>query len=139
MTRFARRHAVVTGAASGIGFETARRLAAEGGRVVLVDVDGPGTQAACTTLAGTGHRAGQMDVTDEDMPTRPLLDFKAGYVLRALDRFPRQGERAPWHLVMSYAEDVKHLRKGRVEDDALRFFAAGERSTRPAGDLVAAA
>ena len=56
-----------------------------------------------------------------NMPTRPLLDFKAGYVLRALDRFPRQGEQAPWQVVMSYAEDVKALRRGDVEDGAMRF------------------
>ena len=61
------------------------------------------------------------ELADPDMPTRPLLDFKAGYVLRALDRFPRQGEQAPWQVVMSYAEDVKALRRGSVDDGALRF------------------
>jgi monooxygenase len=61
------------------------------------------------------------EVSDPEMPTRPLLDFKAGYVMRALDRFPRQGEQAPWAVVMSYAEDRKALRRGDVDDGTLRF------------------
>jgi NAD(P)-dependent dehydrogenase (short-subunit alcohol dehydrogenase family) len=65
MTRFAGRCAVVTGAASGIGLETARRFAAEGARVVLVDRDGDAASRACTGLSGEGHFAIEMDVTDE--------------------------------------------------------------------------
>ena len=59
-----------------------------------------------------------------DVPTRPLLDFQAGYVLRALDRFPRQGEQAPWQLAMSYYGDARDLRRGPVDDGTLRCFSA---------------
>lgn len=65
MTRFAGRRAVVTGAASGIGLETARRLAGEAACVALVDRDGDAATRACAGLAGDGHRAIAMDVTDE--------------------------------------------------------------------------
>jgi cation diffusion facilitator CzcD-associated flavoprotein CzcO len=62
---------------------------------------------------------------DADVETRPLMDFKAGYVLRALDQMPKQGPSAPWHLAMSYREDEKHLRKGKVDDGVLRFVRRG--------------
>ena len=82
---------------------------------------------------------GHLDATGRDacvpelagpMDTRPLLDFEAGYVLRALDRFPKQGSSAPWHLVMSYPADVKYLRKGEIDDGTMRFFSASERRGR---------
>ncbi|MDE1167803.1 MAG: NAD(P)/FAD-dependent oxidoreductase [Pseudomonas sp.] len=59
-----------------------------------------------------------------DMPTRPLLDFGAGYVLRALDSLPRQGEGAPWLMPMDYRQDVKVMRDGPVEDPQLMFAKA---------------
>ncbi|WCB95082.1 Baeyer-Villiger monooxygenase [Baekduia alba] len=55
------------------------------------------------------------------METRPLLDFAAGYVQRAVQDFPRQGDRAPWKMPMSYAADVKTLRDGPVNDPELLF------------------
>ncbi|MGH3743675.1 MAG: FAD-containing monooxygenase EthA, partial [Mycobacteriales bacterium] len=51
----------------------------------------------------------------------PLLDFQAGYVLRALDRFPKAGDKAPWKLKQNYAVDLIPLRFGRIDDDALHF------------------
>lgn len=57
-----------------------------------------------------------------DMPTRPLLDFEAGYVLRALNRIPRQGAGAPWLVSMDYIADNKVMRKGPVEDPNLKFY-----------------
>jgi hypothetical protein len=68
-------------------------------------------------------------VPTNDDPTvteRPLLDFQAGYVLRAIHEFPKAGSRPPWQLGMSYAHDVLKLRHGRIDDGALRF------SRRPA-------
>jgi cation diffusion facilitator CzcD-associated flavoprotein CzcO len=59
---------------------------------------------------------------DPDMKTRPLLDFGAGYVKRALADLPRQGPAYPWVMSMDYEVDVRGLREGPVEDPNLRFY-----------------
>ena len=56
------RVAVITGAGSGIGLATAHRLAAEGARVVCVDVDEAAGSAAAEAVGGRFVRT---DVTDE--------------------------------------------------------------------------
>ena len=48
--------AVVTGAASGIGLALARRLGAEGMRVVLADVEAPALERGAAELAAAGVR-----------------------------------------------------------------------------------
>lgn len=60
--------AAVTGGASGIGRRTAERLAAEGARVALFDVNGDGAQAAVSSIADAGHTATAVaaDVRDAD-------------------------------------------------------------------------
>jgi monooxygenase len=58
----------------------------------------------------------------------PLLDFQAGYVLRAIHEFPKAGSRAPWRLSMSYAQDVVNLRYGKIDDNAMRFRRAAART-----------
>jgi monooxygenase len=35
--------------------------------------------------------------------------------------FPRQGDRAPWQMPMSYAADARTLRDGPVNDPELRL------------------
>src|SRR5699024_1653837 len=67
MPLLADRVAVVTGAARGIGFETARRFVDEGARVVLGDIDEAGVTAAAARLGGPDTaRAVRCDVTDAD-------------------------------------------------------------------------
>ncbi len=57
------RVAVITGAGSGIGLATARRFAAEGAKVVCVDLDEVSGKAAAEEVGGLFIQA---DVTDED-------------------------------------------------------------------------
>jgi NAD(P)-dependent dehydrogenase (short-subunit alcohol dehydrogenase family) len=61
--RFAGRTAVVTGGGSGIGLATARRLAEEGARVVVADIDSGQGQAVADEVNGLFVRT---DVTSEE-------------------------------------------------------------------------
>jgi NAD(P)-dependent dehydrogenase (short-subunit alcohol dehydrogenase family) len=58
--------AVVTGAASGIGLALSRRLATDGMRVMMADVEGPALTAAAQTLAAEGAEVASTvtDVSD---------------------------------------------------------------------------
>jgi len=63
MERLLDRVAVVTGAGSGIGLASARRLAAEGAKVVAADLDGETGKAAAEEVGGLFVQA---DVASED-------------------------------------------------------------------------
>ncbi|MGY1785079.1 flavin-containing monooxygenase [Geodermatophilus sp. SYSU D00698] len=71
-------------------------------------------------------------LADPDMPTRPFLDFAAGYIQRAVGRLPRQGDRMPWLTSMDYHSDVKLLRADSVVDPELRLTRAADRVTAAA-------
>lgn len=59
------RRTVVTGAAGDLGAAVANRLAEQGDRVVLVDVDEQRLSEVLEKLSGTGHRTVKLDVSDE--------------------------------------------------------------------------
>jgi 3-oxoacyl-[acyl-carrier protein] reductase len=54
--RFSNKVSIITGAARGIGFATAKRLSAEGSAVVLCDLDREQLDAAASAIAATGAR-----------------------------------------------------------------------------------
>lgn len=58
---------------------------------------------------------------DPSVEHEPFIDFSSGYVLRAIDKFPKQGSKEPWRLHQNYARDVLMLRRGQLEDGALEF------------------
>jgi len=60
MARLDNRIVLITGAARGIGAATARRLAADGARIVLADIDGPAVEKLAAELDGAAVTA---DVT----------------------------------------------------------------------------
>ena len=69
-------------------------------------------------------RSGYASVTPRlkgDIDEVPLLDFDAGYVLRAREQFPKQGNRLPWKNYQNYIRDFIGLRLGRLNDDELEF------------------
>ncbi|MFI7606504.1 flavin-containing monooxygenase [Micromonospora sp. NPDC049366] len=73
-------------------------------------------------------RTGQQIVTPLPPPGEqrvPLIDLQAGYVLRSLEAFPKQGVSAPWRLYQNYPRDVLLMRHGRLTDSGVRFSRAG--------------
>jgi monooxygenase len=75
-----------------------------------------------------GHTTVTPAVDDPTMIRKPMLAFSAGYVQRAIDRFPQQGSRGPWTVEMNYAADRARLLDGPVEDPALQFGTAADKA-----------
>ena len=65
-------------------------------------------------------------VTDPELEPEPIMDLTSGYVQRAVDRFPRQGSKAPWKLYQNYSLDLMSLKFGRVDDGVMEFSRPGE-------------
>lgn len=76
----------------------------------------------------SGHSVCVPEALSADMPTRPLLDFGAGYVKRAIKDLPRQGTDAPWMMSMDYYVDVDVLRHGPIEHPCLQFQSIPEQT-----------
>ena len=55
------------------------------------------------------------------MPMHSFIDLNSGYVLRALDQLPKQGERTPWKLHQNYVRDIVMLKRGSLTDGAMQF------------------
>ena len=60
-------------------------------------------------------------ISDPSVTEEPLLDFNSGYVLRALERLPKQGSKEPWKLKQSYPFDLRAMRFGPLEDGTMQF------------------
>ncbi len=74
---------------------------------------------------------------DPSVSEKPLLDFTSGYVQRSLDRFPKQGSKEPWMLRQNYVLDIRTIRRGAIDDGAMRF--SGTVQPHPAGKFAAPA
>ncbi len=62
---------------------------------------------------------------DPEVREVPWLDFSSGYVQRTLDRFPKQGSKAPWKLHQNYLKDMIDMRMSNIHDPALEFAKVG--------------
>ncbi len=64
---------------------------------------------------------------DVGMSAKPwITDFPAGYMMRSMHLFPKQGDRQPWLNTQNFAEDRKTIRNSPLEDGSLIFTSAEE-------------
>ena len=50
-----------------------------------------------------------------ELEERPLLDLSSGYIQRAIDQFPRQGDHGPWRVRQNYLVDSVTTLNRRLE------------------------
>lgn len=62
-----------------------------------------------------------MPKRDPQVADAPFLDFTSGYVQRAADLLPRQGDRKPWQVYQNYMQDKLTIQYGRVDDGVMQF------------------
>jgi cation diffusion facilitator CzcD-associated flavoprotein CzcO len=62
---------------------------------------------------------------DPSITPEPFIDFTSGYIVRSIDKFPKQGSKTPWRLHQNYARDILTLRVRPVEDEAMEFSGSG--------------
>ena len=86
-------------------------------------------------MDANGFRVATPRAPDPSVETEPFIDLKSGYVLRSLDQLPKQATKRPWRLHQNYAQDVRLLRKGPI-DDEIEFSrgGAGQGAKPPAGE-----
>jgi monooxygenase len=78
-------------------------------------------------MDANGYRVATPKAPDPTIELEPIIDLKSGYVLRALDQLPKQAAARPWRLHQNYAQDIRLLRKGPL-DDEMEFSRGGAAS-----------
>jgi monooxygenase len=84
-----------------------------------------------------GYRKSVPELSDPSVEELPLLDFTSGYVLRSLDQFPKQGSKEPWKLRQNYVLDIRTIRRGPIDDGAMRFSNPAPRGSKSEPSLTA--
>lgn len=56
-----------------------------------------------------------------DVQEQPFIDFTSGYVQRAADILPKQGDQPAWRVHQSYLKDKLMIQYGELDDGVLRF------------------
>jgi cation diffusion facilitator CzcD-associated flavoprotein CzcO len=60
-------------------------------------------------------------VRDSTVQEQDYLSFTSGYVQRAKNILPKQGQRAPWQVNQNYFKDIMLIRYGRLNDGVMHF------------------
>jgi monooxygenase len=88
-------------------------------------------QYVCRLLAHmdrNGYAIATAQPPDPSLPTDPIIDLRSGYVMRSIDRLPKQGRSLPWRLHQNYFRDIRLLKRGPVDDRMTFTRATAERA-----------
>jgi monooxygenase len=91
-------------------------------------------------MDANGYRVATPKAPGPEVETEPFIDLKSGYVLRSLDQLPKQASAHPWRLHQNYAQDIRLLRKGPIDDEI--EFSRGDTAagaSKQTGDFAAVA
>ncbi len=80
-------------------------------------------------MARHGYQQCRPRPAREGGPSQPLIDFSSGYVQRGIQRFPRQGSRAPWRMRQNYLLDLLSSGWTGFSDGSLEFSSPGVAQT----------
>jgi monooxygenase len=61
---------------------------------------------------------------DPAVTGEPIVDITSGYIMRAIDQFPKQGSKDPWRREPHYARNRRDLERAGVAGPELEFTAA---------------
>jgi monooxygenase len=99
------------------------------------------SEYVCRVLAhmdAHGYSKSVPELSDPSVEELPLLDFTSGYVLRSLEEFPKQGSKEPWKLRQNYVLDIRTIRRGPIDDGAMRFSNPAPRGSKSEPTLASA-
>ena len=57
-----------------------------------------------------------------DMERQPLVSLSSGYIMRAIDKIPKQGSMTPWRNNDNFIKDMFSVRYGKIEDGVMTFL-----------------
>jgi monooxygenase len=72
-------------------------------------------------LDKNNYKSVNAKVLEENLGELPLIDLDSGYIHRAKDILPKQGDKFPWRLYQNYILDFKALRIDSVKDKRLQL------------------
>ena len=85
------------------------------------------------------HRLGvAVPVAPEGMRPGPILGLTSGYVRRAVDAFPKAGDREPWTLPQSYLHDRRAFPRAALGQDMAFLPVGAVAATLPTGAVAPA-
>jgi len=58
---------------------------------------------------------------EDTLAAVPFAELTSGYILRAIDKFPRQAAKDPWRRQQHYPRDRRSVRRAPIDDPALEF------------------